>query len=212
MAEGGAVLKFPAGKPGKSDIPLTKTKSQALPPIPPLEKYDYDKTVELYQIGSSVKRKAQDLVTFINQNRTIARQAGIELLGVQLTSILEGDRFQPVVDALEDAVHRQIPVSLTHEGLGKIHEVERLIADADNVIVHFMNGKKIEPSMGQAASAAPAPTVTYTPSTPYPVPYPMYPPQPASESSAWIPVVIIGIAGIVGVIAIIAITQQKKRS
>lgn len=208
MAEGGVVLKFPAGKPG---IPLTKTKAQTLPPIPPLEKYDYDKTVELYQIGSSIKRKAQELVTFINQNRQIARQAGIELLGVQLTSILEGDRFQPVVDALEDAVHRQTPVSLTHEGLGKIHEVERLIADADNVIVHFMNGKKVEPSMGQtAAPTQAAPTVTYAPSTPYPVPYPMYPPQPASESSAWIPVVIIGIAGIIGVIAIIAITQKKK--
>jgi len=211
MAEGGAVLKFPAGKPGKSDIPLTKTKAQALPPIPPLERYDYDKTVELYQIGSSVKRKAQELVTFINQNRQIARQAGIELLGVQLTSILEGDRFQPVVDALEDAVHRQIPVSLTHEGLGKIHEVERLIADADNVIVHFMNGKKVEPSLGQAVSPqAPAPVVTYTPSTPYPVPYPMYPPQASNDASAWIPVVIIGIAGIIGVIAIIAITQKKK--
>lgn len=198
MADPGAVLKFPGGKsPQENPLPIVHQGTT----LPKLDSYDYDETVNLYQIATSVKKKAEDLVLFVDQNRSVARQAGIEMLAVQLNSILEGDKFQRVVDSLEDAVYRRVPVSLTQDGVDKVHRMERLIADADNVIVNFMNGRKIEPMMGQ----------TQAPSYPG-MPYPIYAHSGSGDISTWMPVLIIGIAGIVGVIAIIALTNHPKRS
>lgn len=192
MADPAGVLKFPGGKPEKK-LPIT-TETRSLPKI---DSYDYDETVNLYQIATSVKKKAEDLVQFVDQNRPVARQAGIEMLAVQLNSILEGEKFQRVIDALEDAVYRRVPVSLTQEGIDKVHRMERLIADADSVIVNFMNGRKIEPMMGQGN----VPT--------YPA-YPAFAPVHSNDTGTWMPLLIIGIAGIVGVIAIIALTNRPR--
>lgn len=195
MAKSGAVLKFPVvGKPDKSAAPI----QHPGPAVPKTDAYDHDETVSLYQVASSVKNKAEDLIAFANQNRQIARQAGIELLTVQLTSILEGNKFQMVFDALEDAVYRRVPVTLTQDGLDKVHRMEKLISEADNVIVQFMTGRKVEPVLGQAAPQYQQ------------IPYPVSPRQ--SDSSIWIPFVIVGVAGIVGIIAIIALTQRPRRS
>lgn len=201
MATPGTVLSFPGGRDNKKDkkessVPLTHQS----PPMPAIDSYDYDETVSLYQIATSVKKKAEDLVLFVEQNRSVARQAGVEMLAVQLNSILEGEKFQRVVDSLEDGVYRRVPVSLTQDGVDKVHRMERLIADADSVIVHFMNGRKIEPGLGQTQPSA------------YPMaPYPMYAPAPSSDMSGWMPVIIISIAGIVGVIAILALAQQSRK-
>lgn len=194
MADPAGVLKFPGGKPEKQ-LPIKHEASS----LPKIDSYDYDETVNLYQIATSVKKKAEDLVQFVDQNRPVARQAGIEMLAVQLNSILEGDKFQRVIDALEDAVYRRVPVSLTQDGIDKVHRMERLIADADSVIVNFMNGRKIEPMMGQA-------NVPVYPS------YPVYGPAPSSDAGTWMPLLIIGIAGIVGVIAIIALTNRPRET
>jgi hypothetical protein len=198
MADPGAVLKFPGGKPppAETSLPLTSKGTN----LPKLSSYDYDETVNLYQIASSVKKKAEDLILFVEQNRSVARQAGIEMLAVQLTSILEGDKFQRVVDSLEDSVYRRIPVSLTQEGVDKVHRMERLIADADHVIVNYMNGRKVEPMMGQTAPPYSA------------MPFPVYNNSGSSDAGTWIPVVIIGIAGIIGVIAIIALTNRPRET
>lgn len=194
MADPGSLLKFPGGKPEKPEKPVP-----FCPPTvtPKLDSYEYDETVNLYQVATSVKKKAEDLVQFVDQNRPIARQAGIEMLAVQLNSILEGEKFQRVVDALEDSVYRRVPVALTQDGIDKVHRMERLIADADKVIVNYMNGRKIEPMMGQSSAPSFAP-------------YPVYGPQPTSDLGTWMPVLIIGIAGIVGVIAIIALSNNNR--
>lgn len=192
MADPAGVLKFPGGKPEKA-VPFTSRSGS----LPTLDTYEYDETVNLYQIATSVKKKAEDLIQFVDQNRAVARQAGVELLTVQLTSILEGEKFQRVVDALEDAVYRRVPIALTQEGIDKVHRMERLIADADSFIVQFMNGRKIEPTMGQ----------TNLPS--YPA-YQLHSPAPTNDAGTWMPLIIIGVAGIVGVIAIIALTNRPR--
>jgi hypothetical protein len=76
--------------------------------------------------------------------------------------------------------------------------MERLIADADAVIVNFMNGRKIEPMMGSA------------PQTSYAPPYVLHGSSGTSDIGTWMPVLIIGIAGIVGVIAIIALSNNNR--
>lgn len=203
MADAGAVLKFPGGKNPKSEsvVPLVKKPSPpaqlGAPSSPAMDSYDYDETVSLYQIASAVKKKAEDLGTFVDQNRQIARQAGIEMLAVQIGSILEGNKFQRVVDALEDSVYRRIPITLTRDGADKVHRMERLIAEADSTIVQHMTGRRGEPAMGQIAA-------------PQQIPYQTYSERASSDVSTWLPIVIIGIAGIVGVIAIIAMTRQPQ--
>lgn len=197
MADGGAVLKFPGGKDPKSarvECPLPLSR-QGAPPTPTIDSYDYDETVTLYQIAISVKKKAEDLGAFVDQNRITARQAGVEMIAVQVTSILEGDKFQRVVDSLEDAVYRRVPISLTRDGADKVHRLERLLAEADGTIVQFMGGRRTDPAMGQGIPSQQ-------------IPYQVYSERASSDVSTWIPVVIIGIAGIVGVIAIIALTRQ----
>jgi hypothetical protein len=199
MADPGAVLKFPGGKPPPAETPLPLTSKGTT--VPKLSSYDYDETVNLYQIATSVKKKAEDLILFVEQNRSVARQAGIEMLAVQLTSILEGEKFQRVVDSLEDSVYRRIPVALTQAGVDKVHRMERLIADADHVIVNYMNGRKVEPMMGQSSGPS------YSQ-----MPFPVYANSGSSDAGTWIPVVIIGIAGIIGVIAIIALTNRPREA
>lgn len=198
MADGGAVLKFPGGKiKGECSLPLVHETS----PQPAIDSYDYDETLELYQIATSVKKKAEDLGTFVDQNRQLARQAGVEMLAVQVTSILEGDKFQRVVDSLEDAIYRRIPISLTRDGADKVHRLERLISEADSSIVQFMgNGRRIDSTLGQSLPQQNS------------IPYPMYADRASSDVSTWIPVVIIGVAGIIGVIAIVALTRQPRKS
>lgn len=200
MADGGAVLRFPGGKnPKEESLPLVKQcgpTEPGNPPLPVMDSYDYDETVALYQIASSVKKKGEDLGTFVDQNRQVARQAGIEMVTVQITSILEGDKFQRVMDSLEDAVYRRSPISLTRDGADKVHRLEKLIAEADGTIIQHMTGRSIAPAMGQNV-------------TQY-QPIPMYSERASSDVATWIPVVIIGIAGIVGVIAIIALTRQPS--
>lgn len=189
-----AVLKFPGGKPDKSAKAIPFEGSNP----PKLDSFSYDETVDLYQIATSVKKRAEDLVTFVDQNRQIARQAGMEILAVQLNSTLEGERFQRIIDALEDAVYRRVPVSLTRDGTDKVHRMERLIADADTAISNFMSGRKIDPVMGQVA-------------LPLMGQHPVIAHAPSSDIGTWLPVVIIGVAGIVGVIAIIALNRNQPQ-
>jgi hypothetical protein len=144
MVDAGAVLKFPGGRPSKKEV-IHETS-----PLPAMDSYSYEDTVDLYQIAVSVKRKSEELIKFVDENRAVARSAGIEILAVQVGAILEGDRLQRVMDALEDAVYRRTAVTLTRDGVDKIHRIEKLTADADQVIIGFMNGKKVDPQLGQA--------------------------------------------------------------
>lgn len=184
MFNGGALHKFPGGKgdASKSSFSLPREPS----PLPTLDAYTFEETVGLYEVTLSVKKKAEDLI--LPKNRSVARQAGIEMLAVQIVAILEGDKFQRVVEALEDAVYRRVPISLTREGTDKVHRLERLVADADTGLKHFMSGRGVAPMLGQPAA---------------------YGGQASNDMSLWMPVAVIGVVGIL-VIAIIAITQKSR--
>jgi hypothetical protein len=197
MANPAGVLKFPGGK-GKPEVSLPLTREG--PSTPAFDKYDYDEAVALYQIATFVKNKAEDLSKFVDENRQIARQAGIEMLVVQITSILEGEKFQRVVDALQDAVYRRVPITLTRDGADKVHRLEKLISEADSSVIQFMTGRKAEPNLGQGVPL-------YSPAS-----IPIYADRGSNDVSTWIPVVVIGIAGIVGVIAIIALTNRPRET
>ena len=194
MVDAGALLKFPGGK---NSGPKKAVHDAA--PLPVMDSYDYEQTVELYQIAIAIKKKAEDLVKVADDNRTSIRQAGIGIVAVQVSSILEGDRFQMMMDALEDAVYRRVPVTLSREGVDKIHRLEKLIAEADFVVVSLINRQGgSNPSLSQAAPSYQA------------IPYAIAQDN-STDVSRWMPAIIVGVAGIVAIIAILALTQQNRR-
>lgn len=184
MAEG-ALLQFPAGKKRQDEVVPQPKKIIATPPGLVMDSYDYEETVTLYEIAKDIKKKGEELVRFMDRNRASVRQAGIEWVTVEISSILEGDKFQRVFDALESSVSQKEPISLTRDGADKVHRLERLVAEADGSIVQYM-GTRTE--LGQASYV-----------------------KPSSDMSTWLPIVIIGMAGIIGVVAIIALTQQSRK-
>jgi hypothetical protein len=194
VTDQGSVLKFPSARPaGKPDAKSPE------PVWPKLNQYTREEALSIYEIASSVKKKGEDFVAVVEQNPSIARQAGVEMLAVQLTSILESDKFQRVMEALQESVFQNAPLRLTNEGADKISRLEKITADVDHFVISFMNGRKVEPTMGQAQAAL-APTS-----------YPVYVGHNSDGISMWLPLVIIGVAGIVGVIAIVALTRQSRK-
>lgn len=183
MPEAGAVLKFPGGKPPKKAETL-----KSAPSLPAMDSYEYEDTVELHTIALSVKRKGEEIISLIDEDRDAARRVGIEVLGVQIRSILEGEKLTRVIDALEDAIYRKVPCSLTREGVDKVHRLERLVSDADSIVVQRMSGRRGD--LGKSLKA-------------------VYSERSSIDNSIWIPLVIVGIAGIVGVIAILAFAQPR---
>ncbi len=178
MPEAGAVLKFPGGKPPK------KPESIKPPPsLPSMDSYEYEETVELHQIAISVKRRGEEIVSLIDEDRDAARKAGIEVLGLQIRAILEGEKFSRVMDALEDATFRRVAVQLTREGIDKVHRLERLVSDADTIVIQRMSGRKKE--LGRSIGDLPQRTQL--------------------DSGFWVPLVIVGIAGVLGVLGVVAI-------
>jgi hypothetical protein len=187
MAQGN-VLNFPFQKAKREVSPLQLACQKPITPIStPMDSYDLEETLTLHEIVSSIRKRAQILERFLDNNRALARDAGIEMLVVQISSILEGDKFQRVADALDDAAAEKMPISLTREGSDKVHRLERLVAEADGIVVNFMGGRKIE--LGQASPIGD---------------------RSSNHISIWIPVLIIGVAGIVGVLALMAFTNKSQ--
>lgn len=185
MAQGN-ILSFPFQKPKQVSPLQLACETPSTPVSVPMDSYDLEETITLHEIVSSIRKRAKVLERFLDNNRALARDAGIEMLVVQISSILDGDKFQRVADALDDAVSAKIPISLTREGSDKVHRLERLVAEADGVVVSFMGGRRID--LGQAIPASE---------------------RTSNHISTWIPVLIIGVAGIVGVLALIAFTNKS---
>jgi len=114
----GAVLKFPA----------LAIKAR---PLPELQKYDADASRSLFLVCQAVIERAKELVEFIDGNRALAKQAGIETIGIELSSILEGGGLERILDGLENAVVKELPSELTLEGLSRLRRTESLLAEAN---------------------------------------------------------------------------------
>lgn len=115
-------------------------------PLPPLEKaitfepFDPLRTKDLYLAAHAALTGSESLLDFIDTSRDLARQAGIESIGIEILAIMQGSRFSRVIDALSDSVQKNGPVSLSREGLGTLRRVEALIAEAGQNLKRFSDG------------------------------------------------------------------------
>lgn len=121
--------------PGMGAAPLP-----ALEKAPILEPFDPPRTKDLYLAAHAALSGSESLLDFIDSSRDLARQAGIESIGIEILAILQGSRFSRVIDALQDAVQKNGPVQLTREGLQTFRRVESLLAEAGQNLKKFSDG------------------------------------------------------------------------
>ena len=142
-----AVHKFPSQDGGRQWL------ANPAPP-PEVEVFDRDKTKELHGVVRQVFHGSTVLVDFLQADRELARKSGIESLCIEITAILEGGKFDRMVDTLEEAVQKNISVTLTKEGLSRVRRLESLLAEADRNIGRFvpsrmLSGKASSGQLGQ---------------------------------------------------------------
>lgn len=105
----------------------------------PLEHFTCEQAKSLCRIARQVYRRGKALIEFIDFQRFLSMQAGIETIGIEVASLINSERVERLLDALDDAVEHEEGVDLTPEGLGMLKQVERLLAEAANNISRFTN-------------------------------------------------------------------------
>jgi len=136
---GGEVLKFP--RPERDDSGQ-KERELAFNVREPkvLEKFDLGNSQNLLGVAQRVVSGCRALLDFIHANRDLSRQAGIETIAIELTTSLESEGFERVLDALEESATEGEPVHLSTEGLGRLRRMEGLLAEASANINRFTYG------------------------------------------------------------------------
>lgn len=129
----GEVLRFPGSGGEERKVPTFRQ-------APVLETFEVAESAELLIVAQQALTGAETLLEFIHENRDLARHCGIETIGVEIVAIMEGDRFSSVVDALEEAVRRERPASLTANGLAILRRMEALLAEASKNVRKFTEG------------------------------------------------------------------------
>lgn len=127
------LLKFPI-----------KAKPSSAPPPPPsirpaatFESIDIQNAQEMLKLLQGIMTESDRLLDFVDTHRDVARQAGIESIGIEISSMLEGEKLDAVVDALETAVEKGVPANISQQGLARIRRIERLVAEAASNITRF---------------------------------------------------------------------------
>lgn len=105
----------------------------------PLEHFTCEQAKSLCRISRQVYRRGKALIEFIDYQRFLSMQAGIETIGIEVASLINSERVERLLDALDDAVEHEEGVDLTPEGLGMLKQVERLLAEAASNISRFTN-------------------------------------------------------------------------
>lgn len=120
--------KFPEPTPEER----ARSKALALNIRPPqsFETFDERKAKDLLGIARTSMDNAQAILEFTDADRQTARQAGIETIAVEISALLQGERLERVLDALETSATRDKPVQLSGDGLGVLRRLERLAAEA----------------------------------------------------------------------------------
>lgn len=114
--------------------------SPALTPAPTFATFDSDRTSELLDAARNSVSTAELLLNFVHSNRNVARQAGIETIVIEISSVMQGESFSGVIDAVEEAGRNGHPLNLSHGGLATLRRIEALIAEASMNMRKFTDG------------------------------------------------------------------------
>lgn len=106
-----------------------------LPPeAPPLEKFHAENIRNLSGICRRVLDEAQVVISYVDENRDLAKAQGVEALTAELSGIIEGGRLQALQDHLDYALAQNKGADLTLENLSRLNRAERLLSESNRAL------------------------------------------------------------------------------
>lgn len=131
--------KFP--EPSPEERARSRDLALNLRPPQAFETFDEGKAKDLLGVARTALDNAQAVFEFADANRQTARMAGIETIAVEIAALLQGERLERVLDALENSASKGKPVQLSGDGLGLLRRLERLGAEAGrNLALYAQTG------------------------------------------------------------------------
>lgn len=114
------------------------------PPVAEVDVFDIEKARTFHSILENAVEKGKVLTGLIHEDRELAAAAGLEGIGVEIQALLDTERLTRMRDALGEAVRLGEGATITHEGLGRLHRLEALVAEGSQVLSrHQMRGKAL---------------------------------------------------------------------
>lgn len=106
-------------------------------PVPALDTFDVEQAKTLRAILERAQTKAEVLIGLVHSDRELASVMGAEGIVIEILAIQGSERLVRVKDALEEAARTGASVTLTHEGLGKLHRLEALVSEGEQQLSRF---------------------------------------------------------------------------
>lgn len=140
-------------------FPRQESLQATLPPLPPLERLDPQRTRHLLGIADNIIRGARGLVDFLDTHRAVARAAGIEALTVELSGIIDSRRLDSVTDELSESARLGESAEISTDGFFYLTRAEKLLAQAHEELARFTNNQSVQPFVSRALGQTNLPAI-----------------------------------------------------
>ncbi len=140
------VLRFPV-----SDDFRNKAFGADARPEPTLQTFGRDDSKALLGVARKVHDGTKTLLDLVDGHRTMAHDAGIETISIELGS--ERNSVRRILDALEDAEAGGSDVQLSLEGVELLRRTEKLVAEAQSNLARFVGPAQVEKAQQEAEKA-----------------------------------------------------------
>lgn len=104
------------------------------PPAPSIDVFDLEKARTFHSILENAVEKGKAISGLVHDDRELAAAAGLEGIGIEIAALLDTERLVRMRDALAEAVRLGEGATITHEGLGRLHRLEALVAEASQIL------------------------------------------------------------------------------
>jgi hypothetical protein len=108
--------------------------------FPPLEKFHAENIRSLSGICRRVLDGAQTVISYVDENRDLAKAQGVEALAAELSGIIEGGRLQELQDHLDYALAQNKSANLTLENMSRLNRAERLLSEGNRALALSAGG------------------------------------------------------------------------
>ncbi len=122
-------------------------------PEPTLQTFGREDSKLLLGVARKVHDGTKALLDLVDGHRTMAHDAGIETISIELGS--ERNNVRRILDALEDAEAGSSDVQLSLEGVELLRRTEKLVAEAQSNMGRFVGPMQVEKAQQQQVEKAP---------------------------------------------------------
>jgi hypothetical protein len=112
------------------------------PPLPSVDVFDVEKARTFHSILENAVRKGKVLADLVHGDRELAAAAGLEGIAIEISALLDTERLIRMRGALGEAVRLGEGATITHEGLGRLHRLEALVAEGSQVLERYQRPGK----------------------------------------------------------------------